>query len=67
MVQVRTYLHVVLCFSPVGERFRVRARQFPALVNCTTMDWFHTWTSEVCRIPPILPGLSGPDSCPWLG
>ena len=45
--QVRTYLHVVLCFSPVGERFRVRARQFPALVNCTTMDWFHTWTSEV--------------------
>lgn len=44
---MRKYLHVVLCFSPVGERFRVRARQFPALVNCTTMDWFHAWPSEV--------------------
>lgn len=45
-LQVRRYLHVVLCFSPVGNRFRVRARQFPALVNCTSFDWFHTWPSE---------------------
>lgn len=45
--QVRKYLHVVLCFSPVGDRFRIRARQFPALVNCTSFDWFHTWPSEV--------------------
>ncbi|KAK9843805.1 hypothetical protein WJX81_007069 [Elliptochloris bilobata] len=43
---VRKYLHVVLCFSPVGDRFRIRARQFPALVNCTSFDWFHTWPSE---------------------
>jgi len=33
--KARRLLHVVLCFSPVGEKFRVRARQFPALVNCT--------------------------------
>lgn len=33
--KTRRLLHVVLCFSPVGEKFRVRARQFPALVNCT--------------------------------
>lgn len=46
-MQVRSYLHVVLCFSPVGEKFRIRARQFPALVNCTTMDWFHSWPNEV--------------------
>lgn len=46
-MQVRKYLHVVLCFSPVGDRFRIRARQFPALVNCTSFDWFHTWPAEV--------------------
>ena len=34
-LQVKKYLHVVLCFSPVGDKFRIRARQFPALVNCT--------------------------------
>jgi len=37
---------VVLCFSPVGDKFRIRARQFPALVNCTAFDWFHTWPAE---------------------
>ena len=46
LLQVRKYLHVVLCFSPVGDKFRIRARQFPALVNCTSFDWFHTWPSE---------------------
>lgn len=44
--QVRRYLHVVLCFSPVGDKFRIRARQFPALVNCTQLDWFHGWPHE---------------------
>lgn len=36
----------MLCFSPVGDKFRVRARQFPALVNCTAFDWFHGWPHE---------------------
>lgn len=44
--KVRRYLHVVLCFSPVGDKFRVRARQFPALVSCTAFDWFHAWPGE---------------------
>ena len=34
LLKVRKYLHVCLCFSPVGDTFRVRARQFPALVSC---------------------------------
>ena len=36
----------MLCFSPVGDKFRIRARQFPALVNCTQFDWFHGWPHE---------------------
>src|ERR1700753_2650504 len=35
-----------LCFSPVGESFRNRSRKFPALVNCTVIDWFHPWPEE---------------------
>jgi len=52
-VQVRANLHVVLCFSPVGEKLRIRARQFPALVNCTVLDWFHPWPAEVPPPPPV--------------
>ncbi|PNW78281.1 hypothetical protein CHLRE_09g403800v5 [Chlamydomonas reinhardtii] len=44
--KVRKFLHIVLCFSPVGDKFRIRARQFPALVNCTMFDWFHGWPGE---------------------
>jgi dynein heavy chain len=41
--RVRKNLHMSLCFSPVGEDFRNRARKFPALINCTVIDWFHPW------------------------
>ena len=41
--QIRTNLHVVLAFSPVGDAFRTRARRFPAIVNCTVIDWFQPW------------------------
>eukprot|EP00898_Chlorokybus_atmophyticus_P007698 jgi/Chlat1/792/Chrsp104S01257 len=44
--RVRRNLHVILCFSPAGDRFRIRARQFPALLACTTIDWFHPWPHE---------------------
>ena len=37
---------MALCFSPVGDKFRVRARQFPALVSYTQIDWFHSWSQE---------------------
>ena len=30
----------------MGDKFRIRARQFPALVNCTQFDWFHGWPPE---------------------
>ncbi|GLG98379.1 Putative dynein heavy chain [Gryllus bimaculatus] len=41
--RVRGLMKVVLCFSPVGSTLRVRARKFPAVVNCTSLDWFHAW------------------------
>lgn len=33
----------------MGTSLRVRARRFPALVQCTTMDWFHPWTHEALQ------------------
>lgn len=44
--QVRRKMKVVLCFSPVGDALRGRARMFPALVNCTSIDWFHDWPED---------------------
>lgn len=31
--KVRDQLHIVLCFSPVGTKFRERSRKFPALFS----------------------------------
>ncbi|XP_008430693.1 dynein heavy chain 11, axonemal isoform X2 [Poecilia reticulata] len=47
--RVQQQLTVVLCMSPAGNALRVRARRFPALINCTTIDWFHPWTTEALQ------------------
>ena len=39
-------LHIALCFSPVGDIFRIRARRFPGIINCTSIDWFHEWPRD---------------------
>ncbi|XP_058061407.1 LOW QUALITY PROTEIN: dynein beta chain, ciliary-like [Anopheles bellator] len=64
--KVRKSLKLVLCFSPVGSTLRVRARKFPAIVNCSAINWFHEWPkkalesvstrflSEVEVLPPEL-------------
>jgi len=44
--QCRERLHIVLAFSPVGEKFRERCRQFPSIINCCTMDWYNLWPRE---------------------
>jgi dynein heavy chain len=41
--RIKDNLHIVLCFSPVGQKFRDRARKFPALFNECTIDWFLPW------------------------
>nr|XP_050853938.1 dynein axonemal heavy chain 12-like isoform X4 [Vespula vulgaris] len=39
-------LHIMLCFSPIGDTFRIRLRLYPSLVNCCTIDWFEVWPEE---------------------
>lgn len=47
--EVRRNLHVALAFSPIGKGFRNRCRQFPSLVNNTTIDWFNEWPADALQ------------------
>ncbi|KAG9335133.1 hypothetical protein JZ751_005605, partial [Albula glossodonta] len=40
VTRCRENLHIVVAFSPIGDAFRNRLRQFPSLINCCTIDWF---------------------------
>jgi len=44
--RIKKNLHMILCFSPVGDDFRNRAKKFPAIINCTVIDFFHDWPQE---------------------
>lgn len=44
--RVKKNLHMSLCFSPVGDAFRNRAKKFPALISSTVIDWFYAWPED---------------------
>ncbi|CAL9702663.1 unnamed protein product [Knipowitschia caucasica] len=46
IARCRENLHIVVAFSPIGNAFRNRLRQFPSLINCCTIDWFQPWPEE---------------------
>ena len=47
--RVRCNLHIVLAMSPIGDTLRNRCRMYPGLVNCCTINWFHTWPAEALQ------------------
>lgn len=44
--RVKDCLHTVLCFSPVGVKFRLRAQKFPSIFSACNIDWFLPWPEE---------------------
>ncbi|KAF5397071.1 hypothetical protein PHET_10045, partial [Paragonimus heterotremus] len=44
--RTRQHLHITLCFSPVEEKFRIRALKFPGLFSGCTIIWFHRWPRD---------------------
>ena len=44
--KVQQNLHIILAMSPTGHTLGERIRNFPSLVNCCTLDWFHKWPVE---------------------
>ena len=44
--RVRINLHVIMCFSPVGDALRQRSLKFPGLISGCTLDWFNKWPLE---------------------
>eukprot|EP01119_Soliformovum_irregulare_P016871 TRINITY_DN4946_c0_g1_i1.p1 TRINITY_DN4946_c0_g1~~TRINITY_DN4946_c0_g1_i1.p1 ORF type:complete len:2093 (-),score=654.99 TRINITY_DN4946_c0_g1_i1:1564-7461(-) len=57
-------IHIVICLSPVGGSLRNRLRMFPALVNCTTIDWFTEWPEDALR-EVALKYLDSPEFVPF--
>ena len=46
MDRLRDNLHLSLCFSPMNEKFPIRAQKFPALFSSVSITWFLPWPPE---------------------
>ncbi|CAM9799127.1 unnamed protein product [Ectocarpus fasciculatus] len=44
--KVRDNLHLMICMSPMNPKFPVRARKFPGICSCPTIDWFLPWPAD---------------------
>ena len=47
--RLRDNLHLVIMLSPASDSFRTKLRDFPSLLNCTTIDWYSNWPAEALR------------------
>ena len=45
----RQNLHLVLCVSPIGDSLRLRMRNFPSLINCSSIIWYLPWSDDSLR------------------
>ena len=41
---IRNNLHIVLTFSPLGDKLKNKCRQFPSIINCSAIDWIDPWS-----------------------
>ncbi|KFH07428.1 putative dynein-1-alpha heavy chain, flagellar inner arm I1 complex [Toxoplasma gondii VAND] len=44
--RVRENLHIVFCVRPIGQQLRDYCRNYPGVVNNTTIDWFFPWPED---------------------
>ena len=44
--KVRDNLHLMICMSPMNPKFPSRARKFPGIISCPTIDWFLPWPAD---------------------
>lgn len=42
-------LHIVMAMSPVGDTLKNRCRNFPGLVNNSSIDWFTAWPKQALQ------------------
>ena len=49
MSRCRKNLHLLLFMSPAGSKLRQYIRQYPSLVNCTSIDWFLSWPDQALQ------------------
>jgi dynein heavy chain len=46
---IKDNLHLSICFSPLSKYFKEYCRNYPALINNTTIDWFMRWPEEALQ------------------
>ena len=44
--RIKDFMHLSICMSPIGDKFRTYTKNYPALINNTTIDWFMAWPEE---------------------
>jgi dynein heavy chain len=43
---IKDNMHLSITFSPLSKNFKEYCRNYPALINNTTIDWFMKWPED---------------------